>query len=79
MDTVGNTALEGGLELRHMEYRVHRLHGVGESECEGERSRLGYYFEGSKILVRELLGGACRPEVFHFHVNLITYFKIRQS
>jgi len=79
LDTVGNTALEGGLELRHMEYRVHRLHGIGELEREGERSRFGYYFEGSEILVGELLGGARRPEVFHFHVDLITYFKIRQS
>jgi len=79
LDAVGNTALEGGLELRHMEYRVHRLHGVRESECEGERSRFGYDFEGSKILVGELLGGACRPEVFHFHVDLITYFKIQRS
>ena len=80
MDTVGNTALEGGLELRHMEYGVHGLHGVGESECEGERSRFGYYFKGSeKILVGELLGGARRPEVFRFHVELITYFKIQRS
>ena len=60
MDTIGNTALEGGLELRHMEYGVHGLHGVRESECEGEGSRFSYYFEGSEILVRELLGGARR-------------------
>ena len=79
MDAVGNTALEGGLELRHMEYGVHGLHGIGESECEGERSRFSYYFEGSEILVGELLGGARRPEVFRFHVDLITYFKIQQS
>ena len=69
LNVVGNTALEGGLKLRHMEYRVHGLHGVGESEHEGEQSRFSYYFEGSEILVGELLGGVCRPEVFRFHVN----------
>jgi len=76
---VGNTALERGLKLRHMENGVHRLHGVGELECAGERSRFSYNFEGSKILVGELLGGAHRPEIFHFHVDLITYFEIWQS
>ena len=76
---VGNTALEGGLELRHVEYGVQGLHGVGESEREGERSRFSYYFEGSEILVGELLGGARRPEVFRFHVGLITNLKIWQS
>jgi len=62
-----------------MEYRVHGLHGIRESECEGERSRFSYYFEGSEILVGELLGGAHRPEILHFHIDLITYLKIRQS
>jgi len=36
LDAVGNTALVGGLELRHVEYGVHGLHGVRESEREGE-------------------------------------------
>ena len=76
LDAVGNTALEGGLELRHMEYRVHGLHGVGESKREGERSRFCYYFKGSEVLVGELLRGVRRPEVLCFHIDLITYFKI---
>jgi len=62
-----------------MEYRVHGLHGIRELECEGERSRFSYYFEGSEILVGELLGGVHRPEILHFHIDLITYLKIRRS
>ena len=79
LDVVGNTALVGGLELRHVEYWVHGLHGVGELECEGEQSRFGYYFKGSEILVGELLGWACRPEKLRFHIDLITYLEIWRS
>jgi len=62
-----------------MEYGVHGLHGVGQSEREGKRSRLSYYFEGSEILVGELLGGVRRPEIFRFHIDLITYLEIWRS
>ena len=42
-------------------------------------TRLCYDCEGSEILVRELLGGAHRPEVLSFHIDFISYLEIWQS
>ena len=79
LNSIRNGAWVGEFELGDVEDGVHRLHSVGESEHEGVGTWLRYYCEGSKILVGELLGGACRPKVFCFHVDFITYFEIWQS
>ena len=49
---------------------------VGGLEHEGMDIRLCYDCEGSKILVRELLGGVRRPKVLSFHVDFISYLEI---
>ena len=79
LNSVRNSAWMGEFELGDMEDGVHRLHRVVESECEGMGTRLHYDCEGSEVLVRELLGWVCRPEVLSFHVNFISYLEIWQS
>ena len=79
LNSVWNSAWMGEFELGDMEDRMHRLHRVRESECEGMSTRLCYDCEGSEVLVRELLGGAHRPEVLGFHIDFISYLEIRQS
>ena len=76
LNSVRNSAWMGEFELGDVEDGVHRSHRVGESECEGMGTRLRYDCEGSEILVGELLGGACRPEVLCFHVDFISYLEI---
>ena len=78
MDSIQNGARVGEFELGDMEDRVHKLHSVGESEREGVGTWLCYYCKGSEILVRELLGGAHRPKVLHFHVDFISYLEFWQ-
>ena len=72
LNSIQNGAWVGEFELGDMEDRVHGFHSVGESECEGMSTRLCYDCEGSKVLVGEFLGGACRPEVLSFHVDFIS-------
>ena len=79
LDPIRNGTWVGEFELGDVEDRVHGFHSVGESEHEGVTTRLCYDCEGSKVLVGELLGGACRPEVLHFHVDFISYLEIRRS
>ena len=69
----------GEFELGDVEDRVHGFHSVGESEREGVTTGLRYDCEGSEVLVGELLGGACRPEVLSFHVDFISYLEIWRS
>ena len=76
LNSIRNGAWVGEFELGDVEDRVHRLHSVGESECEGVGTWLRYYCEGSEILVGELLGGARRPKVLCFHIDFISYFEI---
>ena len=62
----------GEFKLGDMGDGVHGFHSVGESEREGMSTGLCYDCEGSEVLVGELLGGACRPEVPSFHVDFIS-------
>ena len=79
LNSIRNGAWVGEFELGDMEDGVHGFHSVGESECEGMSTRLHYDCKGSEVLVRELLGGARRPEVLSFHVDFISYLEIWQS
>ena len=79
LNSIRNGAWVREFELGDMEDRVHGFHSVGESEREGMSTRLRDDCEGSEVLVRELLGGAHRPEVLSFHVDFISYLEIWQS
>ena len=79
LNSIRNSVQMGEFELGDMEDRMHRLHRVGELECEGMSTRLRDDCEGSKVLVGELLGGARRPEVLSFHIDFISYLEIWQS
>ena len=79
LNSIQNSARMGEFKLGDVEDRMHRLHRVGETECEGMSTRLCDDCEGSKVLVGELLGGARKPEVLSFHVDFISYLEIRQS
>ena len=79
LKSIQNSVRMGEFELADVEDRMHRLHRVGESECEGMSTRLRDDCEGSEVLVGELLGGARRLEVLSFHVDFISYLEIRQS
>ena len=79
LNSIRNGAWVGEFELGDMEDGVHGFHSVGESECEGMSTRLHYDCKGSEVLVRELLGGAHRPKVLHFHIDFISYFEIWRS
>ena len=79
LNSVWNCAWMGEFELGDIEDRMHRLHGIGESECEGMGTRLCYNCEGSEVLVGELLGGACRPKILSFHIDFIPYLEIQWS
>ena len=79
LNSIQNGAWVGEFELGDMEDRMHRLHRVVESECEGMGTRLHYDCEGSEVLVRELLGGVRRPKVLCFHIDFISYFEIWRS
>ena len=76
---IWNGAWVGEFELGDVEDGVHGFHSVGESECEGMTTGLCYNSEGSKVLVRELLGGAHRMEVLGFHIHFISYLEIRRN
>ena len=76
LNTIRNSVRMGEFELGDVEDRMHRLHRVAESECEGMSTRLRDDCEGSEVLVGELLGGACRPEVLSFHIDFISYLEI---
>ena len=77
LDPIQNGAQVGEFELGDVEDGVHRFHSVGESECEGMTTGLHYDCKGSEVLVGELLGGACRPEVLGFHIHFISYLEIQ--
>ena len=79
LNSIRNSVRMGEFKLGDVEDRMHRLHRVGELECEGMSTRLRNDCEGSKVLVRELLGGARRPEVLSFHIDFISYLEIRRS
>ena len=79
LNSIRNGAWVGEFKLGDMEDGVHRFHSVGESEREGMSTGLCYDCEGSEVLVRELLGGARRPEVLSFHIDFISYLEIWQS
>ena len=79
LNSIQNSVRMGEFELGDVEDRMHRLHRVRESECEGMSTRLRDDCEGSEVLVGELLGGARRPEVLSFHVDFISYLEIRRS
>ena len=79
LNSVQNSVWMGEFELGDMEDGMHRLHRVGESECEGMSTRLHYDCEGSEVLVGELLGGAHRPKVLSFHIDFISYLEIWRS
>ena len=79
LDPIWNGAWVGEFKLGDMEDRVHGFHSVGELECEGMTTRLCYDCEGSKVLVGELLEGACRMEVLGFHIHFISYLEIRRN
>ena len=79
LDPIRNGTWVGEFELGDMEDRVHGFHSVRESEREGVTTGLRYDCEGSEVLVGELLGGACRPEVLSFHVDFISYLEIWRS
>ena len=79
LDPIWNGARVGEFELGDVEDGVHRFHSVGESECEGMTTGLCYDCEGSKVLVKELLGGARRTEVLGFHIHFISYLEIWQN
>ena len=79
LDPIRNGTWVGEFELGDVEDRVHGFHSVRESEREGVTTGLRYDCEGSEVLVGELLGGACRLEVLSFHVDFISYLKIRRS
>ena len=79
LDPIRNSTWVGEFELGDVEDRVHRFHSVGESEREGVTTGLRYDCEGSKVLVRELLGGVHRLEVLSFHVDFISYLEIWRS
>ena len=72
LSSIQNGAWVGEFKLGDMEDGVHRFHSVGELEREGMSTRLRYDCEGSEVLVRELLEGACRLEVLSFHVDFIS-------
>ena len=76
LNSIWNGAWVGEFELGHMEDGVDGFHSVGESECEGMSTRLHTDCKGSKVLVRELLGGAHRPKVLSFHIDFISYLEI---
>ena len=76
LNSIRNGAWVGEFKLGDMEDGVHRFHSVGELEREGMSTGLRYDCEGSEVLVGELLGGACRPEVLSFHVDFISYLEI---
>ena len=76
LNSIQNSARMGEFKLGDVEDRMHRLHRIGETECEGMSTRLRDDCEGSEVLVRELLGGACRLEVLSFHVDFISYLEI---
>ena len=76
---IWNGTWVGEFELGDVEDGVHGFHSVGELEREGVTTGLRYDCEGSEVLVGELLGGACRPEVLSFHIDFISYLEIRQS
>ena len=76
LNSIWNGAWVGKFELGDVEDGMHGFHSVGELECEGMSTWLCYDCEGSEILVGELLGGACRPEVLCFHVDFISYLEI---
>ena len=76
LDLIRKGTWVGEFELGDVEDGVHGFHSVGESECEGVTTRLCYDCEGSEVLVGELLGGACRPEVLSFHIDFISYLEI---
>ena len=76
LNSIWNGVWVGEFKLGDMEDGVHRFHSVRELECEGKGTRLRYDCEGSEILVRELLGGVCRPKVLSFHVDFISYLEI---
>ena len=79
LNSVWNSAWMREFKLGDMEDGVHRSHRVGKSEYEGMGTRLCYDCEGSEILVRELLGGVCRPKVLSFHIDFISYLDIQWS
>ena len=79
LNSIQNSARMGEFELGDMEDRMHRLHRVGETECEGMSTRLRDDCEGSEVLVGELLGGAHRPEVLGFHIDFISFLEIWRS
>ena len=55
-----------------MENRVDRLHGVGESECEGMGTWVHDDLEGSEILIGEFLGGVHGAEVLSLYIDCIS-------
>ena len=55
-----------------MENRVDGLHGIRESECEGMGTWVCDDLEGSKILIREFLGGTCGVEVLSLYIDCIS-------
>ena len=55
-----------------MENRVDGLHGVRESECEGMGTWACDDLEGSKILIREIRGGARGAEVLSLYIDCIS-------
>ena len=79
LNSIWNGAWVGEFELGDMEDGVHGFHSVRELEREGMSTGLRYDCKGSEVLVRELLGGARRPEVLSFHVDFIFYLEIWQS
>ena len=79
LNSIQNGAWVGEFELGDMEDGVHRFHSLRESEREEMSTRLCYDCKGSEFLIGELLEGACRPKVLHFHIDLISYFEIWRS
>ena len=60
-----------------MEYRMDRVHGVGESEHEGVGACLHDDCIWPKVLLRELLQGLCRVEVLSLDEYLVTNLEVR--